>query len=41
MLISNGFPLVRMGVKGSEGKEQIIFDGEKKDLIHHLDYQLI
>jgi hypothetical protein len=30
-----------MVVKGSEGKEQIIFDGEKKDLIDQLDYQLI
>jgi hypothetical protein len=41
VLISNGFSLVRMGVKGSEGKERIISEGEKKDLIDQLDSQLI
>ncbi len=41
VLISNGFSLVRMGVQSSEWKEKIILEGEKKDLIDHLDYQLI
>jgi hypothetical protein len=30
-----------MGVKGSGGNETIILEGEKKDLIDHLDSQLI
>ncbi len=38
VLISNGFSLVRMGVKSSEGKERIISEGEKKDWIDQLDY---
>jgi hypothetical protein len=41
VLVSNTFSLVKIGVKGSEGKEKIIFEGKKKDLIDHLDYQLI
>jgi hypothetical protein len=30
-----------MGMKGSAGNERIIFDGQKRDLIDQLDYQLI
>jgi hypothetical protein len=41
LLTSNGFLLVTMGVKGSQRKAQIILEGEKKDWIDHLDYQLI
>jgi hypothetical protein len=29
-----------MGVKGSQGKAQIILEGEKKDLIDHLELSI-